>query len=146
MKSRLVISFGGVADRERKHQGKNTFRIKGARAPGRRIVRAILGRLAFGSSPLRALRRRIDLAFLGRPAFGPSPIAALVLGRLARGTGPGPMVPTILIFLVLIIFENIIVYKNYNQTSLFYFFFSKTRRTKFLRVCLVVVFEISFLL
>ena len=72
MKSRLVISFDGVADRGRKHLGKKTFGIKGARALGRRIVRTILGRLA----------------------FGPSPIGALVLGRLARGTGPGPMVPT----------------------------------------------------
>ena len=37
----------------------------------------------------------IDRAFLGRLAFGPSPIEALRLGRLARGTEPGPMVPTI---------------------------------------------------
>ena len=77
MKSRLVISFGGVADRERKHLGKKTFGVKGARAPRRRIVRATLGWLA----------------------FGPSPIGALVLGRLARGTGLGPWYPHCPLFL-----------------------------------------------
>ena len=94
MKSRLVVSFGGVADRERKHLGKKASGIRGARAPGQRIVRAFLGRLAFGPSPLGVPGRRIDRAFLGRPAFGPSPIGALVLGGLARGTRPGSMVPT----------------------------------------------------
>ena len=72
MKSRLAVLFGGVADQERKHLGKKASGIRGARAPG----------------------RRIDLAFLGRLAFGPSPIGALGLGRLARGTEPRPMVPT----------------------------------------------------
>ena len=94
MKSRLVVSFGGVADRERKHLGKKAFEIRGARAPRRRIDRAFLGRLAFGPSPFGVPGRRIDQAFLGRLAFGPSPIGALGLGRLARGTVPGPMVPT----------------------------------------------------
>ena len=94
MKSRLVISFSGISDRERKHLGKKTFAIKDARAVGRRIVRSILGQLAFRPSPLRAPGRRIGWAFLGWPAFGPSPIGALVLGWLARGTGLGPMVPT----------------------------------------------------
>ena len=93
MKSQLTVSFGGVADRERKHLGKKVSGIRGARALGRRIVRAFLGRLAFGPSPLGAPGRRIDRAFLGRPAFGPSPIGALLLGRHARGTGPGSMVP-----------------------------------------------------
>ena len=55
MKSRLIVSFGGVADRERKHLGKKAFGIRGARAPGRRIDRAFLGRLAFGLSPIRLL-------------------------------------------------------------------------------------------
>ena len=50
MKSRLTVSFGGVADRERKHLGKKVSGIKGAWAPGRRIDRAFLGQLAFGSS------------------------------------------------------------------------------------------------
>ena len=95
MKSRLAVSFIGVADRDRKHLGKKASGIRDARAPGRRIVRAFLGRLAFGPNPLGAPGRRIDRAFLGWPAFGPSPIGALVLGRLARGTGPGSMVPTI---------------------------------------------------
>ena len=48
----------------------------------------------FGPSPLGAPEQRIDWAFLGWLAFGPSLIGALVLGRLARGTGPGSMVPT----------------------------------------------------
>ena len=94
MKSWLVISFGGVANRERRHLGKKTFGIKGARAPERRIVRTILGRLAFGPSPLGTPGRRIDRAFLGRQAFGSSPIGALALSLLAKGAGPGPMVPT----------------------------------------------------
>ena len=72
MKSRLAVSFGGVADRERKHLGKKAFGIRGARAPGQRIVRAFLGRLA----------------------FGPSPIGALVLGWLVRGIGSRSMVST----------------------------------------------------
>ena len=98
MKSRLTVSFGGVADREKKHLGKKASGIRSVWAPGRRIVRAFLGRLAFGPSPLGAPGRRIDRIFLGRPAFGPSPIGALVLGRLARGTGAGSMVPTRLIY------------------------------------------------
>ena len=93
MKIRLAVSFGGVANRERQHLGKKASKIKGARAPGRRIVRALLGRLAFEPSPLGAPGWRIDQAFLGRLAFGPSPIGALVLGRLAKGTRPGSMVP-----------------------------------------------------
>ena len=93
MKSRLTVSFGGVADRERKHLGKKASRIRDVRAPGRRIVRAFLGRLAFEPSPLGVPGRRIDRAFLGWSAFRPCPIGALVLGRLARGTGPGSMVP-----------------------------------------------------
>ena len=53
-------------------EAKKASGIRGTRAPGRRIDRALLGRLA----------------------FGPSPFWALGLGRLARGTEPGPMVPT----------------------------------------------------
>ena len=88
MKSRLAISFE-VADRERKHpseeasgylgaSGKEVSRIRGARALERRVARAFLGLLTV----------------LGRLALGPGPIEALGLGRLARGTEPGPMVPT----------------------------------------------------
>ena len=93
MKSLLVISFGGVNDRERKHLGKKASGIRGTRAPGRRIYQAFLGRLAFGPSPLGVPGWRIDRTFLGRLAFEPSPIEALGLGRLARGTEPEPMVP-----------------------------------------------------
>ena len=74
--------------------GKKASGIRGTRAPERRIVRAFLGWLAFGPSPLGAPGRRIDRAFLGRSAFGPSSIGALMLGRLARGTRPESMVPT----------------------------------------------------
>ena len=94
MKSRLVVSFGGVVDLERKHLGKKASGIRGARAPGRRIDRAFLGRLAFGPSSFGVSERRIDRTFLGRLAFLPSPIGALGLSQLARGTEPGPMVPT----------------------------------------------------
>ena len=51
MKSRLPVSFGGVADRERKHLGKKASGIRGARAPGQRIDQAFLGRLARGTKP-----------------------------------------------------------------------------------------------
>ena len=93
MKSRFAISFGGVADRERKHLGKKASGIRGARAPWRRIDRAFLGRLAFGPSPFGVPGRRIDRAFLGWLDFRPSPIRALGLAQLARGTELGPMVP-----------------------------------------------------
>ena len=73
MKSWLTVSFARVADRERKHLGKKASRIRGTWALG----------------------RRIDLAFLGRLDFGPSSIGALGLGRLARGTQLGLMVPTV---------------------------------------------------
>ena len=72
MKSRLAIWFDGVANRERKHPGEEVSGIRGAWAPG----------------------RRIDGAFLGRLDLGLSPLEALGLERLARGTGPWPMVPT----------------------------------------------------
>ena len=95
MKSRLVISFNEVADRERKHPGeeasghlgalgKEASRIKGARAPGRRVAREFL----------------VLLIVLGWLALGPGPIGALGLSRLARGTEPGPMVPTKISYLL----------------------------------------------
>ena len=52
--------------------------MRDARAPGRRVARAFLGLFTV----------------LGRLALGPGPIGALGLGRLARGTKPEPMVPT----------------------------------------------------
>ena len=50
----------------------------------------------------------------------------------------------LLVFLVLIIYEYIRVFENCHLTGLFYFWFSKTRRAMFLRVCLVAVFGIFF--
>ena len=89
MESRLTVSFGKVADRERKHPseeacghqgalGKEAFGIRGARAPGGRVSWVFLGLFTV----------------LGRLALGLGPIGALGLGRLAKGAEPGPMVPT----------------------------------------------------
>ena len=52
--------------------------MRGARAPELRVARAFLGLFTV----------------LGRLALGPGPIGAIGLGQLARGTEPGPMVPT----------------------------------------------------
>ena len=53
--------------------------MRGARAPGRRVARAFL---------------RLFIV-LGLLALGPDLIGALGPGRLVRGTGLGPMVPTV---------------------------------------------------
>ena len=90
MKSQLVASYGGVTDREKKHLVKKAFGIRGARAPGRRIVLAFMGRLAFGPSFLRVPEWRIDRAFLGRQAFRPSPIGLLCWAGWLGELGPGP--------------------------------------------------------
>ena len=63
-----------------KHPGDEASGMKGARAS-----------------------RRIDRAFLGRLAFGPGPIQGSWAGRLANGIGPGPMVPTNILFIYLFI-------------------------------------------
>ena len=55
--------------------------MRGARVPGGRVAWTFLGLVTV----------------LGRLSLGPGPIRALWLGRLTRGTEPGPMVPTILI-------------------------------------------------
>ena len=60
------------------------------------IGQAFVGRLASGPNPLGVLGRRVGRAFLGWLASGPNPFEALELGRLARGAGPGPKVPTML--------------------------------------------------
>ena len=52
--------------------------MRGARASGRRVAWVVMGLFTV----------------LGRLDLGPGPIGALGLGRLARGTEPGPMVPT----------------------------------------------------
>ena len=96
MESRLAISFGRVGDRERKypgeeasgHQGalgKEASGIRGPRAPGRRVAREFLSLFTI----------------LGRLALGLGPIGALGMGRLARGTKPGPNVPTMPPFFLL---------------------------------------------
>ena len=56
--------------------------MRDARAPGRRVARAFLG----------------QFTVLGQLALGSGPIGALGLGRLARGTKLGPMVPTMPFF------------------------------------------------
>ena len=74
MKSRLTVSFGEVADRERKHPGEEAFGhmgtlkkeasgIRGSRAPGWSAARAFLGLLTV----------------LGRLALGPGSTGALGL-------------------------------------------------------------------
>ena len=90
MESRLEISFGKVTNRERRHpdeetsghlgaSGKEASGTRGSRAPIRRAAREFLGLLTI----------------LGRLALGPGPVWALGLGRLARGTEPESMVPTV---------------------------------------------------
>ena len=112
MESRLAVSFGKVADRERKHPGEEAFGrlgasgkeasgIRGSRAPGRRVARAFLGLFTV----------------LGRLALGSGPIEALGLGRLARGTDPGPMVPTYTV-LYYIIYCSTTKETNYKLTNL----------------------------
>ena len=85
--------------------------MRGARVPGGRVTRAFLGLFAV----------------LGRLALGSGPIGAFGLGRLARGTEAGPMVPIIFrvfsfyfVFFSFIIFfinsfkaiNNLIIYKR----------------------------------
>ena len=52
--------------------------MRGARVLGGRVAQVFLGLFTI----------------LGQRALGPGPIGALGLGRLARGTEPEPMVPT----------------------------------------------------
>ena len=81
MESRLTVSFGKVPDRERKHPGDEASGHQGASGKE--------------ASKIRGARAFLGLfTILGRLALGPGPIGALGLGQLARGTDPGPMVPT----------------------------------------------------
>ena len=83
MESRLAVSFGEVADRERRHPSEGV---------SEHLVAS--GKEAFGVRGARVLGRRFSRAFLGRLSFRPSPVGAIGLGRLVRGTEPRPMVPT----------------------------------------------------
>ena len=64
--------------------------------PRRKIGRVFVGRLASGPNSLGVPRRRVDRAFVGRLAFGLDPFGALESGRLAKGAGPEPKVPTLI--------------------------------------------------
>ena len=85
----MESQFGRVADWERKHPGKKAYGHQGAS-----------GKEASGVRDAQAPERRVARTFLGlsivlrRLALGLGPIGALGLGRLARETEPGPMVPT----------------------------------------------------
>ena len=60
-----------------------------------------MGWLTSGPNPLGVPGQRVDQAFLGWLASKPNPFEDLGLGRLARGAGPGPKVPTsIILFLI----------------------------------------------
>ena len=94
MNSRLTVSLGRVADRDRKHpgegasgrqgaSGEEASGVRGAWVPEERVAWTFLGLFTV----------------LGRSSLGPGPIGAFGLGRLARGTEPGPMVPTGLSFI-----------------------------------------------
>ena len=84
MKSRLTVSFGEVADRERKHPGEGAFGHLSASGKEASWIRGAA----------RVHGRKVARAFLGRMTLGPGPFGAIGLGRLARGTEPRPMVPT----------------------------------------------------
>ena len=105
MKSRLAVSFGEVVDRERRHPSEGVF--------GHLVAS---GKEASGVRGARVLERRLSRAFLGRLSFGPNPVGTIGLGRLARGTEPGPMVPTIPPFFLPR--RKIILSKKKKRTSL----------------------------
>ena len=106
IKSLLVVSFGEVANRKRRHPSEGVSGhlgasrneasgIRGTRVPGRKVVRSFLGRLTLGPSLVGAvLGRKFSQAFLGRLTLGSGLVEAIGLDRLARGTKLGPMVPT----------------------------------------------------
>ena len=83
MKIRLAVSFGEVADRERKHpsegvsgylgtSGKEASGIRGARVPRQKVAQAFLGWLTLGPGHVGAVPgRKFSRAFLGRLTLGP---------------------------------------------------------------------------
>ena len=92
MKSLLAVSFGEVADRERKHpsegvsghlgaSGKKASKIRGARVPRRKVTQAFLGRLTLGLGPVEAVPgRKFSRAFLGWLTLEPGPFKAGPVG------------------------------------------------------------------
>ena len=83
MKIRFTVSFGEVADRERKHPGEGASGHLGASRNE-----------AFRIRGTRLLGRKVALTFLGQLTLGPDPFRVIGLGRLAKRTEPEPMVPT----------------------------------------------------
>ena len=110
MKIRLAVSFGKVADRERRHpsegvsrhlgaSGNEASEIRGARVPERKVAWAFLGQLTLGPGPIGAVpERKFSQVFLGQLTLGPGHVRAIGLGWSARGTEPMPMVPTMPLF------------------------------------------------
>ena len=82
MESRWAVSFGEVADQERRHPSEGV---------SRHLVSS--GKEASGVRGARVLGQRFSRSFLGRLSFRTGPVGAIGLGRLAWGTEPGPMVP-----------------------------------------------------
>ena len=74
--------------------GRLAFWLNPLGVPGRRVDRAFVGRLASGPNPLGVPGQRVGRAFVGRLASELNPFWALGSGRLARGAGLGPKVPT----------------------------------------------------
>ena len=105
MKSRFVVSFGEVADRERRHPsegisghlgalGKEASGIRGARVPRRKVAQVFLGRLTLGPSLVGVVPgRKFSRAFLGRLTLGPGPVRAIGLAGWLGEPSPGPWYP-----------------------------------------------------
>ena len=89
MKSRLAVSFGEVADREMRHSSEGVSGHLGASR-----------KEAYGVRGTRVLGRKFFRAFLSRLTLGHGPVEVIGLGRLVRGTEPGPMVPTNIFFII----------------------------------------------
>ena len=106
IESRLQISLGRVADRERKHPGEEASGHQGALGEKASEVRAIRAPGGIRRGGIQGKRCPGTWAESRPGVSGPihcprsaglelGPIGALELGRLARGTELGPMVPTV---------------------------------------------------